>query len=194
MVSFTAPITLVPGKELPVPSGQEAGWAPYPVWAPWRGQNIPSFPLPKIELQNNRFISAVNERWIGTPQQSCASQQWKRTCSHVCQQLRFCFSQPCFVLHFYHGRGKLSAVSCKLLVGKRVSSCLRIMALKVSYLWGWNWSRSTYYFKLLLEWLSVAVWRAKLRGDPGSHFHIPVFFYLLPFWLRMLCAVISCFP
>jgi hypothetical protein len=30
------PAALPPGKEPPVPTGQEAGWAPEPVWKTWR--------------------------------------------------------------------------------------------------------------------------------------------------------------
>jgi hypothetical protein len=34
-----APATLPPGKEPLVPIGQEAGWAPEPVWTTWRREN-----------------------------------------------------------------------------------------------------------------------------------------------------------
>jgi len=30
---------LPPGKEHPVPTGEEAGWAPEPIWTWWRREN-----------------------------------------------------------------------------------------------------------------------------------------------------------
>jgi hypothetical protein len=44
---FHAPAALTPGKEPPVPIGQEVEWAPVPVWTPWRD----FFILPGLELQ-----------------------------------------------------------------------------------------------------------------------------------------------
>jgi hypothetical protein len=35
-----APAALPPGKELPVPIVQEAGWTPVPVWTTWRRENF----------------------------------------------------------------------------------------------------------------------------------------------------------
>jgi len=36
-----------PGAAVPI--GQEAGWAPDPVWTRWRGENITPLPLTGIE-------------------------------------------------------------------------------------------------------------------------------------------------
>jgi hypothetical protein len=36
-----AQATLFPVKEPPVPIGQEAGWAPEPVWTRWRREKFP---------------------------------------------------------------------------------------------------------------------------------------------------------
>jgi hypothetical protein len=41
-----APAVLHPGEEAPVPIGQEAGWAPEPVWRRWRREK--SLPYPGI--------------------------------------------------------------------------------------------------------------------------------------------------
>jgi hypothetical protein len=47
-----APAALLPGKEPPVPIGQEAGWAPELVWTIWRklltlpGLELPPFSRP----------------------------------------------------------------------------------------------------------------------------------------------------
>jgi hypothetical protein len=35
-----AKAALPPEKDLPVPIGQEAGWAPEPVWTTWRRENF----------------------------------------------------------------------------------------------------------------------------------------------------------
>jgi len=37
-----APVALPRGKELPVTSEQETGWAPGPVWTRWRREEIPT--------------------------------------------------------------------------------------------------------------------------------------------------------
>jgi hypothetical protein len=37
-----APTVLPPGKQPPVPIGQEAGWSSEPVWTLWRRENLPS--------------------------------------------------------------------------------------------------------------------------------------------------------
>jgi hypothetical protein len=34
-----APAPLPPGKEPPVPIGQEGGWTPEPIWTTWRREN-----------------------------------------------------------------------------------------------------------------------------------------------------------
>jgi len=36
-----APATLLWGKEPPVPTGQETGWAPKPVWTQWQREESP---------------------------------------------------------------------------------------------------------------------------------------------------------
>jgi hypothetical protein len=38
-VQLHVPVALPPGKEPPVFIGQEAGWAPEPVWTTWRREN-----------------------------------------------------------------------------------------------------------------------------------------------------------
>jgi hypothetical protein len=38
--SASRPGRFTPGKEPPVLIGQEAGWAPGPVWMTWRGENL----------------------------------------------------------------------------------------------------------------------------------------------------------
>jgi len=45
--------TSPPGKELTVPIGWEAGWAPELVWTWWRREKIPSLPLPGTEPQSS---------------------------------------------------------------------------------------------------------------------------------------------
>jgi len=47
------PATLLLGKELVVPIGQESGWAPEPVWTRWRRENITSLSLPGIESRSS---------------------------------------------------------------------------------------------------------------------------------------------
>jgi hypothetical protein len=42
--------SLAPRKETPVPTGQEDGWAPEPVWTWWRRKNLP---LPVIEPRSS---------------------------------------------------------------------------------------------------------------------------------------------
>jgi hypothetical protein len=37
-----APATLSPGKEPLVPTGEEAGWAPKPVWTQWWREKFPA--------------------------------------------------------------------------------------------------------------------------------------------------------
>jgi hypothetical protein len=36
------PAALTTGKELPVPIGQEAGWAPEPAWMRWWAEKFPA--------------------------------------------------------------------------------------------------------------------------------------------------------
>jgi hypothetical protein len=38
---------LTPEKEFQVPNGEEAGWAPVPVWKLWRGENRLTLPAIK---------------------------------------------------------------------------------------------------------------------------------------------------
>jgi hypothetical protein len=45
--SASCPGRFTPGKDSPVPSGQEAGWAPEPVWKTWRK----FFTLPGLEVR-----------------------------------------------------------------------------------------------------------------------------------------------
>jgi hypothetical protein len=35
-----APTVQPPGKETPIPTGQEAGWTPEPVWSTWKREKI----------------------------------------------------------------------------------------------------------------------------------------------------------
>jgi hypothetical protein len=39
-----APAALAPGKETPAPIGQEAGWAPEPVWSLWSRKKFLALP------------------------------------------------------------------------------------------------------------------------------------------------------
>jgi hypothetical protein len=37
---FHTPAALPPEKQHPLPTGQEAGWAPEPVWTLWKGEKL----------------------------------------------------------------------------------------------------------------------------------------------------------
>jgi hypothetical protein len=45
---------LPPGKELPVPVGWKAEWAPEPVWTRWRREKLPSLNLAGTEPRSSR--------------------------------------------------------------------------------------------------------------------------------------------
>jgi len=53
---------LSPGKEPPIPTGQEARWAPEPVWTQ-RRVNSPSFPLLRTELRSSNPESIHCTDW-----------------------------------------------------------------------------------------------------------------------------------
>jgi hypothetical protein len=62
-----APAVLSPGKQPPVPIGQENGWAPVPVWTLW-GKTLP---LPGIEPWSSRDSSVGIA--LGYDLESCSS-------------------------------------------------------------------------------------------------------------------------
>jgi hypothetical protein len=56
-----APATLLPGKDpLPLPIGDEAGWAPEQVWT-WCGREIPS---PRRKSNHDQVSSNRDEKYM----------------------------------------------------------------------------------------------------------------------------------
>jgi hypothetical protein len=66
VVSVTLRSRFTPGKELPVPIIQEAGWAPEPVWTQARGKIL--LPLPGIKPQSpGRSVRSQTLHWLSYP-------------------------------------------------------------------------------------------------------------------------------
>jgi hypothetical protein len=58
-----APGALPPGKEPPVPIGQEVGWAPEPVWVTWRRENSWSYRDWKSDLSAIQPVTSRYTYW-----------------------------------------------------------------------------------------------------------------------------------
>jgi hypothetical protein len=66
MVSFTLLAALPSGKKPSVPIGEEAGWAPEPVWTTWRRKILDPTgirtPTPVVQPVSSRYTLSIFEK------------------------------------------------------------------------------------------------------------------------------------
>jgi hypothetical protein len=81
-----APVTLYPGKGPSVPTVQEAGWAPEPVWTQVRGEIL--WPLPGIEPQSAGLLARSQTLYCHRATRTLPITYLQAYDHHTCNTLR----------------------------------------------------------------------------------------------------------